>query len=574
MAMLITKFHRLIRNRLLWLAFLIIVVFSFVIWGTQMPETGAQGPNAAGRLNGEDVSFETYQQARFNTYLSLVLMTGRTINITPEIEEQLHDLAWQRIVTLREAKAMGILTSNDEVVNTIRSLEFLHQDGRFTQEAYDQFDKQFLAQFRASKRQFEEHIREEIILQKFRAVIDRLHLVTPLEVNRTYNTLTDQFTVEYVKVPPSLVEADVTVSEEEIRSLYDKDPEQFKQPERVSVKAAVFPVQDFIGSAEISDEDIQTYYDTNLDDFAKPSETPEDTNAFSLAATEYFAIEDVRDQIVTNLQVERAGELAAAKAAGFVQELSYQREAGTAAFDQVAATQGVQLVKTSLFSNREVPSELENATIELTSKAFNLSDDSDYYYSDPITVTNFVYVLALEERQPSRIPEFEEVQAEVGKMAREFEAYNTLMEKAQEIQGSIVAGLAAGISFDDVIKEYNLEAIKPASFSINSENIDPEISANLIRPLLVLNAGEVTDVVAADDFVMIAHVKERKPAEGSTVDALRPQIIGTLRRQSSAAAFTDYQKYLLTKNGFEDLNRRVRSSDEQETETETADEGA
>ena len=39
MAMLISKFHRLIQSRLLWAAFLVIVVISFVFWGSTMPKT-------------------------------------------------------------------------------------------------------------------------------------------------------------------------------------------------------------------------------------------------------------------------------------------------------------------------------------------------------------------------------------------------------------------------------------------------------------------------------------------------------------------------------------------------------
>ena len=37
MAMMISKFHRLIQSRLLWGAFLVIIVFSFVIWGMVWP---------------------------------------------------------------------------------------------------------------------------------------------------------------------------------------------------------------------------------------------------------------------------------------------------------------------------------------------------------------------------------------------------------------------------------------------------------------------------------------------------------------------------------------------------------
>ncbi len=130
MAMLITKFHRLIQSKILWLLFLVIIVFSFVIWGTQMPTTEDRAANDAGKLNGEAIAFDQFQEARFHTYLSVVLMSGRQINITPEVDEQLTDMAWQRIASLQEAEKLGLTTSDEEVIKAIQSLEFLQSNGQ------------------------------------------------------------------------------------------------------------------------------------------------------------------------------------------------------------------------------------------------------------------------------------------------------------------------------------------------------------------------------------------------------------------------------------------------------------
>ncbi len=570
MAMLITKFHKLIRNRLLWLGFLVVVVFSFVIWGTQMPDAGTVGPNAAGRLDGENISFEEYQQARFNTYLSIVLMTGRPISITPEVEEELHNLAWQRIITLREAADLGITSSDDEVITSIRSFDFLRDDsGQFSQQAYDQFAQNFLTQLRAGKRDFEEHVRQEIIVQKFRSMVERLQLVSPTEITRTFDTLTDRFTVEYVAIEPSLVEQDVQVSEEDIRAYFDNDPAAFTVPEQMVVKAAIFPVAEFAENVEVSDEEIEEYYDFNLDQFALPNEDEaQDTNTFSLTPTEYRPLEEVREEIVAVVKERQAAVLATESANAFVQELSFQRKEGRGVFDSLAATLDVEIVLTSPFSSRQVPVELAEADIELTRQAFNLTDDDDYYYSDPITYTNNVYVLGLVERQTERIPAFEEVRDAAAAQAREFAIFNALTEKAEEIRGSAVAGLGAGLSFDEVMAEYSLIPVKPEAFTINSEDIDPVIASSLVRPLLVLNAGEVSEVVTGDRGFYVGYVKEREVNQELSATAMRPQIVGTLRRQSAQVAFSELQKHLLKQHGFEDLTRRARVDDGSVEETD------
>jgi hypothetical protein len=569
MAMLITKFHRLIQNRLIWLGFLIVVIFSFVIWGTQMPDKSERGPAAAGKLAGQEISIEQYQRARFNTYLSLVLMSGRAITITPEIEEQLHQMAWQRIAALEKAEALGITASNDDVVNAIRSFEFLQQNGAYSAQAYEQFAQQFLAQLRASKRDFEEHVRQEIVLNKLRVIMDRLLLVTPTEVTRTFDTLTDTFDIEYVQLLPSLVENEVTVSDDDVRALFDKEPEQFTLAEKVKVKAAVFPVADFREKAVITDDEIEEYYDFNLDKFAiKSAETNENesTNLFSTATT-YRPIEEVREEIKSTLQDLQAVILAQARADEFVQELSHQRKGGRAAFDKVAAEKGLEIILTDPFTMRAIPPELADAGIAVSRAAFNLTDDDDYYYSDAITGTNFIYVLGLVERQPERVPEFEEVKDDVARMAREFAAMNALSEKAEEIRESAVAGLSAGLSFSEVLAEYKLTSEKPAPFTMNTAELDEAIASDLIRHILVLNGGEVSKTIETDTGILIGFVKSRTPGV-EAIETLRPQIVSTLRRQTSPVTFQEMQSYLLKQGNFEDLMRRDATTTEDDETTD------
>jgi len=568
MAMLITKFHRLIQSKLLWLSFLVIVVFSFVIWGTESAPTNDQGATDAGTLDGESIGFEEYQRARFNTYLAIVLMTGRAVNITPEIEDQLHTMAWQRLATLRQAERHGVKATNDEVVKAIQALEFLQSNGQFNTQAYDQFSQQFLAPMRATKRDFEEHVRQEIVMQKLRAIMDRTLLVTPMEIERTYSSLTDTFEIEYVEITPALVSETVSVSEDDVRAFYDKDPEQFRLATQVKVKAAVFPVADHIDTNAISEAEVQEYYDFNLDDYAIEDENKEaDTNLFSTATTSYRPIEDVRGEIVALLAAKQAVLDAEAKASAFIGELTARHSDGRAAFTAVAAEQGIELLMLQPFSARQVPPEVESGTA-VARASFNLSDDNDYYYSDPVRGTNFVYVLALEEKIPERVPEFEEVRDDVELMAKDMAVYQALTEKAQEIHESAIAGLSAGLTFDDALAAYKLTGIKPAPFNMNTIELPEEVASALVRHILVRNAGEVTDLVNTEDGrILLAYVKSRTPAIDASLDAMRPQIVNTLRRQVSQVAFNDMQNYLLKKGGHQDNLRRTRTAVDDESES-------
>ncbi len=569
MAMLITKFHRLIQNKILWLFFLVVIIFSFVIWGTTMPTSEDRAKNAAGQLDGASVSFEDFQRMRFHTYLSIVLMSGRDINITPEVDEELYKMAWQRLATLREAEKLGINATDDEVIRAIQSLEFLQTNGQFNPQAYEGFYQQFLAPRRASKKMFDEHIRQEIVLQKFRVITDRMLLVTPQEIQRTYSTLTDTFTVEYVNLSPSIVTDEVTVSDEDVLAYFTKDPSVFTLAEKVSIKAAVFPVADYAASIEITDAEIKEYYDFNLDKFTTTPDEP-DTNAFSLAGAVYKPLDDeVSGEIRTTLTAIEARIKAEQEANRFVQQVSERHSQGRAVFDTIAAEFGVELVLPKPFTVAQRPEGLE-AGADLVRAAFGLSDDNDYFYSDPIKGSNYVYVLALQERIPERIPEFEEVKSDVTLMAREFAVYNALTEKAQEIRESVVAGLAVGLTFNQVLADYGLTSEKLEPFTISDMKIDEELASNLVRPILVLNQNELTELIQTDDGILLGYVAGRTPsADPGGMSAMQGQITAMLRREFSRVAFADLQQHILRQAGFVDnLRRQPAESSGQDDERE------
>jgi SurA N-terminal domain len=571
MAMLITKFHRLIQSKILWLLFLVIIVFSFVIWGTQMPTTEDQAANDAGKLNGESIPFEKFQEARFHSYLSAVLMSGRQINITPEIDEQLTEMAWQRIASLQEAERLGLTTSDEEIVKAIQSLEFLQSNGQFNPQAYEGFYQQFLAPLRASKKTFDEHVRQEILLQKLRVVMDRMLLVTPMEIQRTYNTLTDTFEVEYVKLDTALVADNVSVSEEDVLAYFSKEPATFTLAEKVKVEAAVFPVADYTNEVVLTDEQIEEYYDFNMEKFALEAEQEADTNLFSTAATKYRPLEEVKEEIRATLSTIEAAVLAEAKANEFVQQVSDRRAEGREVFEKIAADMGIELIMTTPFTIIQTPKELD-AGLDLTRAAFNLSDDNDYYYSDPLKGTNHVYVLSLIEKIPERIPEFTEVKKDVEKMAREFAMYNALTEKAQEVRESAIAGISAGLSFDDTLAAYDLTAVSEGPFTIQDTKMQEDLAAALIRPLLVLNENEVTELIQLEDGILLGYVKSRKPSpDVSALETMKPQIINMLRREFSRVSFQEMQQYILKRDGFED-NLRKSSGDDTDVDADVEDE--
>ena len=274
MTMMISKFHRLIQSRLLWGAFLIVIVFSFVIWGMVWPSDvdEAERQNAAGRLDGQLVSHGEFRSAYLSTFLARALTLGREVATTPENEAILRQLSWQRLATLRQAAQLGIAATEEELVGSIRS-NFVDEQGTYQRARYEAFLQSFIRPMGFTPTQFENHLREEIAIQKLGSLIGRQAHVTPLEIRRTYDTLLDSFDVEYVKLATADFEKTVKVTKAKARALYDENPEAFALPEQREIMVATFPIADFINSeVEIAEDDILDYYELHIDDYTTTEE--------------------------------------------------------------------------------------------------------------------------------------------------------------------------------------------------------------------------------------------------------------------------------------------------------------
>lgn len=569
MTMMIAKFHKLIQSKVLWIGILIVVAVSMVFFGAA---TGGGGPTreavSPGSLNGEPVPPEVFQRARLNTYVGLTLMLGRAVNLTDELDAQLDRAAWSRLVTLDEARRLGLSATDEEVSAAIRGTDLFQTEGRFDKRNYDAFAQQFLRGLGMSQRDFEEHVREEITVQKLRAVIDRSFLVSPLEVQRTYHSLSDELAIEYGLLTPDLVANSVEISDEEAIAYFEANPERFRQPEKLTLRAAVFAAEDFAPQVEVTDEEIQEYYDFNLDrfevvkedeaktaeDFTEVAETgePESPEAFSFdddltaTVTEYRPIDEVRDEIEQTIRQSSALALAQSRAEDFVNQLGHIKGNKQQAFVTLAGDKELPVLDLAPWARTdEPPAAVEQAGNAFRQAAVTLTDDGDYSYSDPVPGSNAVFVLSLVERVPERIPDFEEVRDQVVAMATEEKVIDKLDELADAVVVEARKVVGEGDTIEDLLASYGAAVETPAPFTAATAEFEQPYAESLLRGVLVHNGGEVAEPIPVEDGVIIAHVIRRTPADAMTLSEVRPQIVNQMRRQNSSQVFETYQQYLM-----------------------------
>ena len=567
MAMMISKFHRLIQSRLLWGIFLVIIVFSFVIWGMVWPSkyNRVEKANAAGTLDGKPVSHAEYRSAYMSTRLARSLALGREIQSTAQTEEVLRKLAWERLATLREVNKLGITATDQELIGTIRS-NFSESNGVYNRQRYEAFLQNIIAPLGYTTGQFEQHLREEIAIQKLAHLIGRQAQVTPLEVHRTFDTLMDSFTVEYAALTAADVEKDVKVSEADARKLYDADPAAFTIPEQREISYAAFPVADYMDSTNaISDEDIQDYYELHIEEY-----TTQETDTNGKPREVVAELDDVRDDIVKALRHQTAEEAADAAASELTNLALPDREGNVPEFAAAVEKTGRTVQHLAPFSRLELP--VEDGGAAFVAAAFDLAPNSFDRVSSAIAGKENVYVLYLDKIHEPRVPAFEEAKDRVMAAATQKAVAEALAAKGTELQKAAAAGLADGKTFAQAVAGLGATVASAEPFTgLSGSSSTNEAVQALVQAVVSYNQGEVTDPVPYGDGLLVAYVQARTPADAATFDSYQAEIASAIRARRGQTLFRDWQSSLLTPARFTDLQRPVAAADEEET---GADEGA
>lgn len=573
MTMMISKFHRLIQSRLLWGAFLVVIIFSFVIWG--MMPSGTRGGDddprsrAAGELGGEEISFDEYNAAYHAAYLGQALQYGRDIPGGDDREQQLRRAAWLRLATLREAARLGVTATDEELVAAIRA-NFSGENG-YNPQYYDMFAQNNLAALGYSKAQFERYLREEITMQKLALLVGRQAVVTPLELQRTFSTLMDTFTVDYATIAPAPLEKDLNVTEEDARALFDEAPAAFTLPEMRDVSYVAFPVADFASApAEPPSEDaLLDYYEAHIADYTTTVTDDEGKESQSVAD-----FDEVKDSIAAALALEDARETARSAAAEFYYSLlPGGDDPRLPDLAEKAAAAGRE--PHSLTNLRRTATPVADAGWRLAAEAFELGLDIYDRAGAPFDGQDAVYVLYLDAIHAPRVPDFDEVKDDALAAAKQKALTAAMNDKADFVKAAAETGLAEGKSLKASLKGSGIPVTSaPAFTGLEGTSSTNSAIRSLVQAVVACNVGDLTDPVPSPEGLLVAHIKARQAADPALFESYSAEMSNVIRGRRAQELFADWQASLLDESNFTDYRAAAADYDEEEGEEEAAAEAA
>ena len=249
-----------IRNRgPLLVAVIGIALFAFVAgdaWKAIQPHQGRQD---IGEVNGETISAQDYQ-ALVDEYTEVIKMTQGTSALNDDQLTQVKDQVWQSYINNKlietEAEKLGLKVSDAEIQDVIeQGVHPLLMQTPFRNPQTGAFDKDMLKKFLVEYANLgstanqlpaqyveyyqqmgafwnfiEKTLKQSLLAEKYQSLIAKSLISNPVAAEDAFASRTQQADVLLAAIPYNSVnDSTITVSNEEIKALYNKKKEAYKQ---------------------------------------------------------------------------------------------------------------------------------------------------------------------------------------------------------------------------------------------------------------------------------------------------------------------------------------------------------
>ncbi len=240
----------------IWISTIAFVGAGFVGWGSY--DYGSKGGVVA-KVGSKEVSVEEYQQEYSNLYNEYAKMFGPMFS--KELAEQLKlkDIAFKKVLEknliMAYGDSLGLVSTDEDVAKELIKYEVFQKDGKFDKNTYIQV----LSQNRLSPKDFEDGLKNQILLQK----TQELFLLNPTqhEIENLSKLLfiEDDITMKVL----SLNDMKVEVKEDELKAFHEENKNRYMSEVSYELEIKAIPLI----SSNSSEDEIKTQYEKFKSDY-------------------------------------------------------------------------------------------------------------------------------------------------------------------------------------------------------------------------------------------------------------------------------------------------------------------
>ena len=258
---------------ILWFVVIVFVAFVFVDWGMGRVRGDKTSTGEIASVHGEPITavdFDRQYRQTEDRYRQMYKGNwSPALAKAMDLPNQVLNGMIERRMLLEAAQRSGLRVSDAELSERLQALSAFQRNGQFIGSAEY---ASVLASYGMTVEQFERGYREDMLIEKFNALV-AASLVVPEETLKSrFEAQNEKAKIEYVLVPPARLAAAASPAptDAELKAFYDQHKELFREPERRKLKYLLVEQAKLREKLKPSPAEIKAYYDGHPDEFPVP----------------------------------------------------------------------------------------------------------------------------------------------------------------------------------------------------------------------------------------------------------------------------------------------------------------
>ncbi|MGQ3890246.1 SurA N-terminal domain-containing protein [Legionella sp. CNM-1927-20] len=518
------KLNERIQGVIAWVVIILIAV-TFTFFGLDYYMQSRHASDAQVTVNGEPISkqaFEiNYRRARQQRDPAQITAASEAA-----LKKQVLDDMIVNEVSVQAARANGFEVSLAQANSAIVSIPQFQQDGHFSAERY----QQALSGAMFTPESFQKEVRQGMLLNQQRFAFIGSAFAIPSEIKRFVKLYMQTRDYDYLQIPASSFIDKKDITDEQIVSYYEKHPQQFIAPEKVTVDYIRLSVQKLREGIAVSDEDIKRYYDENQNNFLNPAQ-------WRVAHILFAFPKDADDEAQAEVKQK-------------AQDAYQALQNNPTQFSQWVKT--ISSDKLSAMNNGELPWITAGQT-EFDKVLSNLTQPGQI--SEPFKTSHGYEIFKLVAYKPAKLKPLASVRNEIAEQLKTEMAqtkFAQLMEQLTDLSYQTPDSLTS------VAEELKLPIEKTEPFSREGGQTELTKNKNIINAAFshdVLVLGNNSEPIQLDnDSVVVLRVDRHIPSTKKSLAEVKEAIINKLALQRAEKKAQELGSSLLVENKSNNLN--------------------
>ena len=461
-----------------------ISIFSIALIVTLIP--GNLGPQVFVAGNVAEVGSEVVTAAEFQTaYHNYMDQIGA--DLTPEMllafgfDNQVIESLIDQYVMIAEARRLGLEVTPGEIQTAILSTDAFQENGAFI--GLQRY-RDLLVQNGLTVAEFEDSVRDQVLMGKLQAFLTEPMAVSLDEVELEYRYSNEQVVLDYFVIDPPALESQVEMTEEEIRAYYEANAARYVIPEKRRAEYLFVDTVRIRTDAELTEDEMRAYYDERIGDYRIEPRVSAQHILFRTQGKTPEEVAGIRELATDIAERAKAGEDFAELARGYSEDTSAEFGGDLGSFGP----------------GQMVP-QFETAAFALGAGAT----------SDPVETEFGIHIIRVNEKQEERTQTFEEVEIGIDSILRFEKAIDIAAISAQ----AIAVALVSNSDTSAVAEEYETD-VRETEFLARGDVYnglsDTAALENLIFSLAVDEVGTAVEVANGHVIPILREIQESRPA--------------------------------------------------------------